>query len=1029
MEALNQPSNDFERMKNNVLHSDSLLALSTSATLAQCSICRQTWGKITQIYPDLDPNTYSDYKIECCWTAVNGMHKETKMWMVMYNPSVQKWPVHNYQHILRLGLWPKAHFGLHFDKDINREKIVNTRGAWDECANNDTNDHADTRSLVLSWMARCIQNDHGQHDICNRKDENYIPTRLLDVSHALEMGRVRLICPNEMPQMFASKLQYATLSHCWGARGAKENAVLLTSNIESRQSDGLAWDMLPKTFQDAFKVASWLRIDWLWIDSLCIIQDSQSDWQKEVSMMDRVYMNAEVNISADSGENSRAGCFVKRKDIDTTPLEFANPHIERAWIMTTEETFGWMNSAPSLSRAWIHRERQLSRRILHFTKKEVVWECCGRGKACFASETMPGGAPFEKVFNGETKFQIQCADLDVDFTKGEKRSQQERLDKLYKLWNSTCQDLSKKSITYASDLPIILSSLAREFHRMMPNDEYIAGHWRSTLIEALTWWVPDNEVGNNGDIAPTWSWLSVAGPVKLYEPGHQQHKRNVAEILAMDKKLDSSSSDPYGQLTGGVALHVRGFVRRLHFHFTGHQNNGIILSVVEKDTNGRDRLRTIGPDWNKDEGQVFRVSMDCPLSLPYQEFECYALFTTLDEWAQFRWDCRRELACLLLEKVAVDVDRGSEETGRYYKRVGTLHTTDTYSFKMRYQVAPDAEVPEAGSLRDIYEENPTRYTGIPPPDKWYDSRKGAAATKLDAERTQEEFDPENENGGVSECPKSEATLDATGSSLMSRSDSEGSSSDSDSAVDIWGLLVQYISRNRWMIIRDFKEEAKEAEKAASLDGEENELDEGEQHVAENDSEDSESQPNTHNHSHGGAWIRDQNTQSEAKNAHIEAQNETPGLEESNNTSSAPEHVESYSSSCSDAEDINENVESNEPGECESHGESDGHREDSDEERKKRRQEYLHLGAVIFQLHKHPSSGLTPIHDADDLEEAWNQLQEALDLQSETVAYGTDQPHDPEAALYQFDDVLHMWQKLYNVVPWLRRLEVCDITLI
>ena len=330
MEALNQPSNDFERMKNNVLHSDSLLALSTSATLAQCFICRQIWGKIRQIYPDLDPNTYSDYEIECCWTAVNGMHKETKMWMVMYNPSVQKWPIHNYQHILRLGLWPKAHFGSHFDKDINREKIVNARGAWDECANNDTNDHADTRSLVLSWMARCMQNDDGQHDICNQKDENYIPTRLLDVSHALERGRVRLICPNEMPQVFASKLQYATLSHCWGARGAKENAVLLTSNIESRQSDGLAWDMLPKTFQDAFKVVSWLRIDWLWIDSLCIIQDSQSDWQKEVSMMDRVYMNAEVNISADSGENSRAGCFVKRKDIDTTPLEFANPHIERA---------------------------------------------------------------------------------------------------------------------------------------------------------------------------------------------------------------------------------------------------------------------------------------------------------------------------------------------------------------------------------------------------------------------------------------------------------------------------------------------------------------------------------------------------------------------------------------------------------------------------------------------------------------------------------------------------------------------------
>jgi hypothetical protein len=121
------------------------------------------------------------------------------------------------------------------------------------------------------------------------------------------------------------------------------------------------------------------QVNWLWIDCLCIVQDSESDWLREAAMMSQVYQNAMLNISADSGLDSRAGCFVDRHELDIVPLEIHNPQLSQSWHVLPDpiHLFGWMDKSPSFSRAWIHRERQMARRILHFTDKELVWECCG----------------------------------------------------------------------------------------------------------------------------------------------------------------------------------------------------------------------------------------------------------------------------------------------------------------------------------------------------------------------------------------------------------------------------------------------------------------------------------------------------------------------------------------------------------------------------------------------------------------------------------------------------------------------------
>lgn len=528
----------------------------------------------------------------------------------------------------------------------------------------------------------------GQHDICNKGDQDYIPTRLLDIQHALETNVVRLVCPDKEDEKFKD-VEYATLSYCWGRHAAEQNLMLLTNNLELWQNEGFTWARLPKIFQDAFRIASWLGLEWLWIDSMCIIQDLKSDWKLETKAMDQIYTGAKVNISADAGEDSRSGCFVQRKKTDITLLQFATHDLGNEWIVTMDDTFEWMNSAPSRTRAWTHRERQLSRRILHCTAKEMVWECCALGKSSFASEMMPRGLPFDKVFNGETKFQLQIGN--ASNTNLSKRERQERL---HMLWNSICQDFANKSVSCASDLPYILWGLAYEFHTLFNGEEYVCGHWRSNLAESLTWWIPGVKPEHNGYLAPSWSWMSAGCPVHLAQLHSNRHRRAVVEIQSVSRAYESRSDNGFGKHAPGSSVSVNGFLRRVRFDFSGPEEDEITLSVVEEDEDGDDRIRHISRHRNLMGDPTFRLTMDHRQKLPSCGLDCYALFTTLQETG----DCKRQLSCVLLKHESV-IHNGPYQY-HTYKRIGTMDNIgDLYSFKLRYRVAPSVKVPDAGVSR------------------------------------------------------------------------------------------------------------------------------------------------------------------------------------------------------------------------------------------------------------------------------------------------------------------------------------------
>lgn len=265
-------------------------------------------------------------------------------------------------------------------------------------------------------------------------------------------------------------------------------------------------------------------------------------------MMYSVYRNALLNISADDSNDARWGCFRYRNPLAVIPMRLKLPGLGdwAHWITPDSNgIFEAISKVPLGRRAWVFQERQLSRRILHFTSRELIWECCAEGSQ-FACETFPDGAPLKTVFSNRQKFQSQS-----DLTKSSPAE-------LYKTWDTLCKAYSEKKLSHISDKAVALSGLAQEFQAALPADTYVAGLWRSTLPQSLLWRSSDDcgPIEADGYIAPSWSWLSIDGPVSHFETESTAH--SLVDITRV--ATDPAQKEPTASLKS-ASLHLRCYLR------------------------------------------------------------------------------------------------------------------------------------------------------------------------------------------------------------------------------------------------------------------------------------------------------------------------------------------------------------------------------------------------------------------------------------------------------------------------------------
>ncbi|KAI1417815.1 heterokaryon incompatibility protein-domain-containing protein [Hypoxylon sp. FL1857] len=380
---------------------------------------------------------------------------------------------------------------------------------------------ADAVHLWCHWFATCLENHTDCMEAAERRLKPFRPKRLVQLlqDDKGDISTWKLDCRSAASAV--NTIPYLTLSHCWGSsqpvRLTKDNFVdfLQPSPVSE----------LPKTYQHALAIAQSLGFWYIWIDSLCIIQDDKEDWRTESASMGTIYSHAVCNIAASWAVGSTQGCFSASDLAARTPTfiplklaGLASPiqyQIGQAASYLEE-----IEQAPLNRRGWVVQERYLARRQLSFAKRQVYWEC----RQLLASEEFPNGVPLV----------LQRSKPHVEFEKG---------TDIRQIWVDLVAFYSNCRLTEQSDKLVALYGLASELQNIT-GDEYLSGLWAKDLYKQLCWQthgylrekVDRNTIPNH--IVPTWSWATIDGPVR-YDSAYCNHDN--FEFVPWVQVLESST--------------------------------------------------------------------------------------------------------------------------------------------------------------------------------------------------------------------------------------------------------------------------------------------------------------------------------------------------------------------------------------------------------------------------------------------------------------------------------------------------------
>ena len=285
-------------------------------------------------------------------------------------------------------------------------------------------------------------------------------------------------------------------------------------------------------------VARYFGLEYLWIDSLCIVQDDDMDWQRESIRMKDVYGCSTLNISASGAQDGSVGCFFDRdapamRKISRSRVPLLHKGRQLSIDIAPSQIYRSFASSPLLGRAWCFQERFISPRTLHFNDTQLFWEC----QENYACETFPDGSPqphrrdllrcglattkASSVTDPHSSGLIHSIVEDSEGLDTPLASESPSISggidttrSLSELWSECVRIYSRTKLTRQTDKLIALAGVASWAHQRS-SDQYLAGLWRENLETQLLWHAVttgrDRKVQDNYHLARPVEYLAPLG--------------------------------------------------------------------------------------------------------------------------------------------------------------------------------------------------------------------------------------------------------------------------------------------------------------------------------------------------------------------------------------------------------------------------------------------------------------------------------------------------------------------------------------
>ncbi|KAK3628927.1 hypothetical protein LTR56_009382 [Elasticomyces elasticus] len=452
---------------------------------------------------------------------------------------------------------------------------------------------------IKTWMKQCEQ----EHPYCQDRTrdlggiEGPPPKRLVSLGRSNADLRLDEIDAVDAPR-------YVALSYSWG----RTKRLTCTQDRYDSLRANIPYDQLAKTLQDAITITRDLGISYIWIDGLCIKQGDAADWESESANMASIYGNAFLTITATGSSDCNDGCFGSRAQtvkVDITEVSGIQT-ILYARKQIKHDVWDWLNNSafdqstrnsikanvagkhPLFLRGWCFQERILSRRIIHYTADELMWECLGMtscecgtldnsawssilqerrhaagippdieiasnklNRARAMESRMRVSAWRDMIHNLPTFIQkdralmhvamdpkAKCVDVDGDNTDVRQR------------WCDLVRQYSQKSLTNDTDALPALSGLAHRWEHHGDLGKYVAGLWRKEFLAGLLWkCTGHNTFGERSTayIAPSWSWASTRKSIDFIAA----EKLRLYRVTVLDVACEPAGTDAFGRVAAG----------------------------------------------------------------------------------------------------------------------------------------------------------------------------------------------------------------------------------------------------------------------------------------------------------------------------------------------------------------------------------------------------------------------------------------------------------------------------------------------
>jgi hypothetical protein len=454
---------------------------------------------------------------------------------------------------------------------------------------------------VHNWLETCNKG----HRFCGRTQKPILPSRLVDVGNDEQ-------APHLYETTEGDTGDYICLSHIWGT--VKNMLKTEKSSIAERKR-GIPMDILPLTFRDAVQFTRNLGYQYLWIDSLCIIQDDPADWEKEAAQMGRIYETSILTLANLQGADASAGCSWNPSCVLTTGINKVSDEGDPYTVFCREvqpptSSATWADLKPAghddvlFTRGWTLQESLLSPRLLLFTKKQLIWYCNEhfqeyKNYGLFANYSLKSKKcqhlqPDRQAKMGSLLKDTLQASIEAVSTRWTKDTRIPKFQfnlgqfrvpdmssipvmgplwaalEFFGAWDGIVSEYTRRHLTQGDDKLAAISALAKKCSALT-EAKYLAGIWFDYyyIRDQLLWKPLRNTTPSLpcvGDCcfksryrAPSWSWASVDGAIEGGCTYESMIRSTIFEVLEGDC---STGVDPYGKVTAGF-LRARGRVATL----------------------------------------------------------------------------------------------------------------------------------------------------------------------------------------------------------------------------------------------------------------------------------------------------------------------------------------------------------------------------------------------------------------------------------------------------------------------------------